>query len=208
MRQMAAFAACGEGCVFEGPGPFLWHPERMRLGRTIRIRPKARLQVNPDPEGKRTPWLDLGDGVVIGAGCQLSASAGISVGPGTRLGDEVLILDNSHSYEDPETPIPQQPVLIGGPIRIGADVYIGRGAVILAGVTVGDGAVILDRAVVLNDVPAGEWVIGSPAKPGGRLGGGRDVIHLRRKTLSLAGGNIIASSITEKRRLRVFRRNV
>jgi acetyltransferase-like isoleucine patch superfamily enzyme len=158
-------AACGEGCVFETPGPFLWCAERIRVGRNVRIHREVRLQVNLERGDERSdPWIDLGDDVVIGAGCQISASAGIVIGARTRLGDEVLVLDNTHEYEDPHKPIQQQPVKIGGPVRIGERAYIGRGAVILPGINVGDGAVIMDRAVVRENIPPGAWVAGSPAK--------------------------------------------
>jgi acetyltransferase-like isoleucine patch superfamily enzyme len=121
------------------------------------------MQVNVgDPSAD--PWIIVGDGVIIGAGSQLSASAGIVLEAGVRLGEEVLILDNTHTYEDPSTPIPLQPVRVGGPIRIGPGVYVGRGAVILMGVTIGEDAVIADRSVVQHDVPPRAWVAGCPAR--------------------------------------------
>jgi len=161
VRGAGRLGAIGEGCVIERPGPFLWNPERIQLGRGVRIGREVRLQANLQ-NGRATSWIDIGDGAVIGAGSQISASLGITIGPGTRIGDEVLIVDDMHRYEDVSTPIPQQTVRPVGPVRIGAGVYIGRGAVILGGVTVGDGAVVVDRAVVRFDVPPGAWVVGMP----------------------------------------------
>ena len=161
MKRRALFGAMGEGCVIERPGPFLWNADRIRLGDRVRIGRESRLQVNLE-SGMGHCGIDLGDDVVIGAGCQFTASLGITIGPGTRIGDEVLIADNTHRYEDVSTPIPFQTVRPVGAVRIGANAYIGRGAVILGGVTIGDGAVIVDRAVVLEDVAPDEWVSGMP----------------------------------------------
>jgi len=159
LKPRARFGAMGEGCVIERPGPFLWNADRIRLGRRVRIGREARLQVNLQ-DGHAVHWIDIEDDVVIGSASQLSASLGITIGHGTRIGEEVLITDNMHCYEDVSTPIPLQTVRPLGPVRIGANAYIGRGAVILGGVTIGDGAVVVDRAVVQRDVAPGEWVAG------------------------------------------------
>lgn len=47
---------------------------------------------------------------------------------------------------------------------IGDDVFVGIGARVLGGIDVGDGAVIGANAVVVRDVPAGDTVVGIPAR--------------------------------------------
>jgi len=54
---------------------------------------------------------------------------------------------------------------ISGNVHIGDGVLIGAGAIVLEGRRIGDRAVIGAGAVVTADVPAGETVIGVPAKP-------------------------------------------
>ena len=50
------------------------------------------------------------------------------------------------------------------PVTIGRDVWVGGGAIILPGVSIGDGAVIGAGSVVTRDVPAGQTVVGNPAR--------------------------------------------
>lgn len=57
----------------------------------------------------------------------------------------------------------------GNDIEIGDDVLIGAGAIVVGRgnrrLVIGDGAVVGAGAVVTGDVPSGEIVVGSPAKP-------------------------------------------
>jgi sugar O-acyltransferase (sialic acid O-acetyltransferase NeuD family) len=55
-------------------------------------------------------------------------------------------------------------VLAGG-VQIGRDCLVGVGARLLPGVTIGAGSVIGGGAVVVDDVAAGEVVVGVPARP-------------------------------------------
>ncbi len=63
---------------------------------------------------------------------------------------------------------------VGSPHRIviGDDVTIGAGAIILArtnqSLTIGSGAFIGAGSVVTRDVPPGQTVVGSPARPIGK----------------------------------------
>jgi sugar O-acyltransferase (sialic acid O-acetyltransferase NeuD family) len=56
-------------------------------------------------------------------------------------------------------------VNISGGVDLGEQVLVGTGAQILQYVRIGDNATVGAGAVVTNDVPAGETVIGIPAKP-------------------------------------------
>lgn len=54
---------------------------------------------------------------------------------------------------------------ISGGVTIGAGVLVGIGARVLQYLDIGDGAVVGAGAVVTKNVPAGETVVGMPAKP-------------------------------------------
>jgi serine O-acetyltransferase len=57
--------------------------------------------------------------------------------------------------------------------KISDDVLIGANATVLGNITVGRGAQIAAGSLVLKPVPPHTMVAGSPAKPVGRIAGGR-----------------------------------
>lgn len=78
--------------------------------------------------------------VEIGANCSVNPYACISgkvrCGNGVRIASLVSIVGFNHGFDDPNTPINDQPHETLG-ITIGDDVWIGANAVILDGVTIG-----------------------------------------------------------------------
>jgi acetyltransferase-like isoleucine patch superfamily enzyme len=105
----------------------------------------------------------IGDGVVISCGVHIVGMAGITIGPGTMIGEYASIRDANHTRA--EGVALRDAGHNSKPIVIGREVWIGRGAAILAGVAIGDHATIGANAVVTSDVAAGSVVGGVPAKP-------------------------------------------
>jgi len=105
--------------------------------------------------------------VELGRNCSVNAYACLSgkirCGDGVRIASLVSIVGFNHGFDDPDTPINDQPHITLG-ITIGDDVWIGANAVILDGVTIGRGAVIAAGAVVTKDIPELGIAAGVPAK--------------------------------------------
>ena len=87
-------------------------------------------------------------GARLGERCVVLAHAGVEIGPGAVLGDDVVLVDFAHRHDDPETPVRHQ-ALDARPIRIGAGAVIGHRAVIEAGTVVAPGARIAEATVVV-----------------------------------------------------------
>lgn len=100
----------------------------------------------------------IGENVVINNGTIIAARLGVTIGDGTGIGYDVLIMDS-----DGHPLVPGEPTQ-EGPITIGRHVWIASKASILQGVTIGDFAVVATGAVVTKDVPPYAVVAGVPAK--------------------------------------------
>lgn len=103
--------------------------------------------------------ITIGKNVFINAGCKFQDQGGITIGDGSLIGHNVVLVTLNHSLL-----ASKRANLIPAPIRIGKNVWIGANAVVLPGVTIGDGAVIAAGAVVTKNVEADTVVGGVPAK--------------------------------------------
>jgi acetyltransferase-like isoleucine patch superfamily enzyme len=82
------------------------------------------------------------------------------------IGQQVLIVDHNHRYEDTTLPIVKQGITDGGTIRIGQGSWIGRGAAIVCSrghLTIGRNCVIAVNTVVTRSIPDYSLVWGNPA---------------------------------------------
>jgi len=111
---------------------------------------------------KPNPHLELGDYVGIGRGCYIAIKDTLVIGDYTRIGPNVTILDQDHTFKRDELVMNQHANI--QKVTIGKDVWIGGGATVLKGVTIGDGAIVGANAVVTKDIPAYEIWAGVPAK--------------------------------------------
>ena len=106
--------------------------------------------------------ITFGARVAVNTGCYLDGRGGITIGDGTMLGPNTVLVSVEHGHADTDVPMWCQP-LTYATITIGADVWIGANVVIRGGVTVGDGAIIGAGSVVTSDVPTKTVVAGNPA---------------------------------------------
>jgi acetyltransferase-like isoleucine patch superfamily enzyme len=116
------------------------------------------------------PFVEVQRGASIGARCKIQSHTFIC--RGVEIGDEVFVghgvmfinhrrphatTDEGSLQTDEDWPLEHTVVE--------KRASIGSGAVILCGVTIGAGAAVGAGAVVTSDVPAGDVVVGNPARP-------------------------------------------
>lgn len=98
--------------------------------------------------------VEIGKDVTLGEGVSFVHSLGTVVGGTSRLGKGVRLMGNNTIGSAKNDGCPE----------IEDDVIIGAGARVLGPIRVGSGAFIGANAVVIQDVPAGDVVVGSPAR--------------------------------------------
>lgn len=111
------------------------------------------------PNVVRTKWIEMGDGVVITAGCILTNQVKIgnhviinldcTVGHDTRIADYVTLSPS---------------VNVSGNVRIDEGANIGTGVTLIPKVHVGEWSVVGAGAMVLKNVPANTTSFGNPSK--------------------------------------------
>jgi len=117
------------------------------------------------PRVERSSWIEIGAGTVICAGNILTTNITLgkhvqinldcTVGHDVVIGDFCTLAPGVH---------------VSGCVRLGKRVYVGTGAVIINGtqeepIVIGDDAVIGAAACVTKSIPAGQVVVGIPARP-------------------------------------------
>jgi len=141
------------------------HADRISLGNSVSLRKDAWLNViAEDPTGE--PVIVIDDNCHIGYGTIISAKNRIHLERDVLVGQQVLIVDHNHAYEDITVPVIDQGVTGGGRIRIGQGCWIGRGAAIICPrgeLTIGRNCVVAVNSVVTGSIPDYSVVWGNPA---------------------------------------------
>ncbi len=143
------------------------------IGRQARIYPGCR--IGQDGFGfasgahghLRVPQLGrviIGDDVEVGANTTIDRGAAQDtvIGPGCRIDNLVQI---GHNVQIGAGSIVVAQVGISGSCSLGRGVVLGGQVGMADHVTVGDGAQVAAQSGLMRDVPAGNTVMGSPAKP-------------------------------------------
>lgn len=160
------FASKGRNLSFH----FTSHLDRQRsvrisIGNSVSLKKDAWLNVaTEDPTGE--PVIVIDDNCSIGYGSMISAKNRIHLERDVLVGQQVVILDHNHAYEDIMTPISQQGITEGGTIRIGQGSWIGRGSAIICArgeLTIGRNCVVAVNSMVTRSIPDYSVVFGSPA---------------------------------------------
>jgi acetyltransferase-like isoleucine patch superfamily enzyme len=160
------FASKGRNLSFH----FTSHLDRQRsvrisLGNSVSLKKDAWLNVaTEDPTGE--PVIVIDDNCSVGYGAMISGKNRIHLERDVLVGQQVVILDHNHAYEDITTPIARQGITEGGRIRIGQGSWIGRGSAIMCArgeLTIGRNCVVAVNSMVTRSIPDYSVVFGSPA---------------------------------------------
>lgn len=106
--------------------------------------------------------LQIGRECWVNVGCLFDLNAPITLGDRVALGQQVMILTNTHRISGPTRRAGELAAL---PVQIEAGAWLSTRCTILPGVTVGVGAVVAAGAVVTRSVPPNVMVGGVPARP-------------------------------------------
>ncbi|MGC8861389.1 MAG: acyltransferase [Armatimonadota bacterium] len=108
-------------------------------------------------------FVEMEDRASLGGSNFVTGQGGLKIGEAALIAPMVSIVANQHTFEDPDTPVRDQPELAKG-ITIGRNGWIGVGAAVLDGVTVGEHVVIGANSVVTRDLPSFCVAVGAPAR--------------------------------------------
>lgn len=141
------------------------HPERVFLGRHVRIREMARLEAITEYNGRKyDPRIEIGDDTGFEQGLHLTCAESVKIGKQVTVSAYVMIQDCAHGYEDVLKNVLEQK-LNTQPIDIGDGCFIGLGARILPGVRLGRHCIVGSNSVVVGGCYEDYSVlVGNPAK--------------------------------------------
>lgn len=119
-------------------------------------------------ESRVGAFVEIQKNATIGRRCKISSHTficeGVTIEDEVFVGHGVMFINDRHPRATTEGRPQSETDWQVIPTRICRGASIGSGAVIMCGVTVGENALIGAGAVVTHDVPAGQTVVGVPAR--------------------------------------------
>jgi serine acetyltransferase len=159
------FGRIGEGTRLAFPLGTVFGEPWIHLGDHCVIGEQVTLTAGmmPDLDLGPAPVLRFGNGVVLGRGSHVVASAPVVFGNDVYCGPYVYVTSDNHSYDDTGVPVGKQWPRTA-PVEIGSGSWLGSGCVILPGARLGRNVVVAAGAVVRGEVPDFAVVAGAPAR--------------------------------------------
>ena len=102
--------------------------------------------------------LSIGRNCFFNNNCSITCLEKIEIGNDTQFGENVLIYDHNHRYQDSNQLISSQGYSAGS-IKIGSNCWIGSNVIILKGVAIGDNVVIGAGCIIYKSIEAGSIVV-------------------------------------------------
>ncbi|KJL40333.1 acyltransferase [Microbacterium trichothecenolyticum] len=137
------------------------NPQMVSVGSHVLIGPSSWFMV-PRLDGPG-PVIHLHDRVRMNQ-TSITAVREVVIEEAVELARGVYISDHMHGFDDPHTPIRDQPLVRVAPVRVERGAWLGQNVVVMPGVTIGAGAVVGANSVVTRDIPARTVAVGAPAR--------------------------------------------
>lgn len=140
---------------------------QIALGNNVRLDKDSCLRVCRPPEDGGEPVIVIGDNCVLHWRSQIDAKNRIHLEPNVLVAQDVLIVDQTHAYEDVSLPIKEQGLIEGGRIRIGEGTFIAHGAAIICPrgeLVLGNNCFVGAYSVVTRSAPPYSVLYGNPAR--------------------------------------------
>lgn len=139
---------------FTPPGLAAWRRVLLRLfgariGRGAKVYGSVRIWL--------PRHLELGEGVLVGAGAELYNQGHIAIGPYCVISQRAFLCASTHRVADPDFALVLRPIVLGRGCWVAAEAFVGPG------VTMGDGAVLAARGALFEGAETMGIYRGNPA---------------------------------------------